>query len=52
MNSHPPVKLHYTTAYQYYRYTEAKTNAIRTKFLQTFKKVLTERLPEDLSVEI
>ena len=52
MNSHPPVKLHYTTAYQYYRYTEAKTTPIRNKFLETFKKVLTERLPEGLSVEI
>lgn len=52
MNSHPPKKLHFTTAYQFYRFGEAKTNEVRKKFLQTFQNVLKERIPEDLEVTI
>lgn len=52
MNSHPPKKLHYTTAYQFYRFGEAKTPAVRTKFIKTFQNIIKERIPQDLDVEI
>ena len=52
MNSHPPVKLHYTSAYQFYRFGEAKTPEVRAKFLQMYRKIIEERLPSDLDVTI
>ena len=52
MNSHPPVKLSYTSAYQFYRFGESKSPQVRTKFLQMYRKIIEERLPADLDVGI
>ncbi len=52
MSKRPPVKLHYTTAFQFYRFAEAKTPTVRSKFLKTFRNILLERLPTDLNVQL
>ncbi len=44
--------LAYVSAYQYYALTQAKTARERTQFLTTFKRVLEERIPEDIEVKI
>ncbi len=44
-------KLSYTTSFRYYQWGE-KTSNHRANFLNTFRRVLEERLPEDLKVEI
>ncbi len=44
MPNQTAVKLHYTTAYQFYRFGESKSSAIRSKFLQTFSNILKERI--------
>ncbi|MHA1856869.1 MAG: DUF2110 family protein [Promethearchaeota archaeon] len=45
-------KLSYTTNFHYYRWNSENPEKSREKFLHTFKKVLEERIPEDLNVEI
>ncbi|MHA2001528.1 MAG: DUF2110 family protein [Promethearchaeota archaeon] len=45
-------KISYITAYQFYHYGEEKTAAVRSKFLNTFQKILEERIPEDIEVKI
>ncbi|MHA1674592.1 MAG: DUF2110 family protein [Promethearchaeota archaeon] len=44
--------LAYVSAYQYYALTQAKTARERTQFLTTFQRVLEERIPEDIEVQI
>lgn len=45
------VKYNYITSYQYYQWGE-KTAQARAQFLQTFRRVLEERIPEDLDVKL
>lgn len=52
MNSQPPVKLHFITAYKFYRFGEAKTQSIRNKFLQTLTKIIESKIPADLDVKL
>ena len=46
--------LRYTTAYQFYHFgsQEATPVQMQKKFLQTFRRVLEEQIPEDLSVKL
>ena len=46
--------LRYTSAYQFNHFgsQEASPVQIQNKFLQTFRRVLEEQIPEDLSVKL
>ena len=50
----PPKTLRYTTAYQFYHFKNEKATMvqIQNKFLQTFRRVLEEQIPEDLEVTL
>jgi hypothetical protein len=45
-------KLNFTTNFHYYRWNAENPEKSREKFMITFKKVLEERIPEDLQLKI
>jgi hypothetical protein len=44
--------IEYITAFRYYTVTESITQSMQNKFLMVFRRVLEERIPADLPVEI